>query len=175
MSKIGVLIEIDNDNDEVKKTSLGVLTAAAGGEIYALVIDGNAAKVQDKLSLYGAAHIVNITASCDTSVNPDLEADAITAAIKEFNLEALLGTASSAGKDIFARIAANMDESLVSDCVKVNIAEKRVQKSHFSGKTYATLKVDSSLLTVAGCTIFNLISLKSSISLGLISVSFLSP
>jgi len=148
MSKIGVLIEIENE--EVKNTSLGVLTAAAGGEIYALVLDGDVAKIQDKLSLYGAAHIVNLTTSCDTSTSPDLQAGAIAAAVKEYDLKAVLGTATSIGKDVFARLAATMDEPLVSDCVKVDIAEKRVKKSHFSGRTYATLKVNGSVFL---CTI----------------------
>jgi electron transfer flavoprotein alpha subunit len=148
MSKIGVLIEIENE--EVKNTSLGVLTAAAGGEIYALVLDGDVTKIQDKLSLYGAAHIVHLTTSCDASANPDLQAGAIAAAVKEYDLKAVLGTATSIGKDVFARLAAIMDEPLVSDCVKVDIAEKRVKKSHFSGRTYATLKVNGSVFL---CTI----------------------
>ena len=148
MSKIGVLIEIDNG--EVKNASLGVLTAAAGEEIHALVLNGDTVKIKDKLALYGAANIVNITASCDVSVTPDLQADAILAAVKEYELTALLGTASSTGKDIFARLAAAMDESLVSDCVKVDIAKKRVEKSHFSGRTLATLKAYGSVFL---CTI----------------------
>ncbi|MCP4673374.1 MAG: electron transfer flavoprotein subunit alpha/FixB family protein [Desulfobacula sp.] len=148
MSKIGVLIEIDNG--EVKNTSLEVLAAAAGGEIHALILDGDAAKLQDKLALYGAANIVNITASCDVSVSPDLQAGAVAAAVKEYDLEAVLGTASSIGKDLFARIAAVMDEPLVSDCVEVDIVGNRVKKSHFSGKTFATLKTDGSVFL---CTI----------------------
>ncbi len=148
MSKTGVLIEIDNG--EVKNASLGVLTAAAGEEIYALVLNGDTAKLQDRLSLYGAANIVNITASCDISVSPELQADVIAAAVKEFDLKTLIGTASSTGKDLFARVAALINEPLVSDCIKVNIAEKRVEKSHFSGKTFATLKVYGSVFL---CTI----------------------
>jgi electron transfer flavoprotein alpha subunit len=55
----------------------------------------------------------------------------------------MLGTASVAGKDLFARLAAAMDLPLVSDCVALDVAAKTARKSHFSGKTFATLKVDA--------------------------------
>ena len=142
--KTGVLIEVENNT--VKDTSLGVMTAAAGQDITALVL-GNASAVKDKLAEYGAAKIVSIPAADDS---PDLQAQILAAAVKEYDFEALLGTASATGRDLFARLAAILDEPLVSDCVQVNIAEKIVKKSHFSGKTFATLKVNGSILL---CTI----------------------
>ena len=148
MARTGILIEIENH--AVKETNLGVMTAAAGQEIYALVLGSDASAVKDKLAEYGAANIVSITAAGDFSTSPDLQAQAIAAAVKEYNFETLLGTASATGRDLFARIAAILDEPLVSDCVQVNIADKTVKKSHFSGKTFATLKVNGSVLL---CTI----------------------
>lgn len=139
MSNTGILIETENNS--VKESSLGVMTAAAGNEIFALVIDGDAAAVKDTLAQYGAATIVNLKG--DFTKSPDFTAETVVAVMKEFKLTNLLGTASSAGKDIFARIAAILDEPLVSDVVAVDLAEKRVKKSHFSGKTFATLKVNS--------------------------------
>ncbi|MBU1341742.1 MAG: electron transfer flavoprotein subunit alpha/FixB family protein [Proteobacteria bacterium] len=144
MARTGILIEIENG--AVKETSLGVMTAAAGHQIYALVQADDVPSVKDKLSEYGADNIVGIKASGDVSKSPDLEAQVLAAVIKEYDLEAFLGTASTTGKDLFARLAAILDEPLVSDCVQVNIAEKTVKKSHFSGKTFATLKVNSPLL-----------------------------
>ena len=46
--------------------------------------------------------------------------------------------------------AALLNVPLASDCVGVNFAEKTVRKSHFSGKTMATIKLNSNLLL---CTI----------------------
>jgi len=121
------------------------MTAAAGQEITALVL-GNASAVKDKLAEYGAAKIVSVTASDDFSASPDLQAEILAAVVKEYNFETLLGTASATGRDLFARLAAILDEPLVSDCVQINIAEKIVKKSHFSGKTFATLKMNGSVL-----------------------------
>jgi len=131
MARTGILIEIENNT--VKETSFGVMTAAAGEKIYAIVMDHDAVSVKDKLAEYGAAVIVNITAQGELSKSPDLQAQALAAAVKEYKLETLLGTASATGRDLFARIAAILDEPLVSDCVQINIAEKTVKKSHFSG------------------------------------------
>jgi len=145
MAKTGILIEIEND--AVKETSLGVMTAAAGQEIIALVLDANPAAVKDKLAEYGAATIMSLKAvSGDTSASPDLAAQCLAAAATEYGLDALLGTASAIGRDLFARLAAILDQPLVSDCVAVDIGAKIVKKSHFSGKTFATLKINSDLL-----------------------------
>ncbi len=148
INKTGILIEIENSL--VKETSLGVMAAAAGQEICALVLGSDAPAVKEKLAEYGAATIVGVSAASDFSTSPDLQAGALAAAVKEYGLDSLLGTASATGRDLFARIAALLNEPLVSDCVEVNIAEKKVKKSHFSGKTFATLKVNGSVLL---CTI----------------------
>ena len=145
--KTGILIEIENGM--VKETSLGVMTAGAGSEIYALVLNGDVHAAKEQLAEYGAANIVNITSSEDLSTSPDLQAEVLAEVVKEYNFDTLLGTASAIGKDLFARLAAILDEPLVSDCVKVNIAEKTAIKSHFSGKTFATLKVNASVLLCA--------------------------
>lgn len=149
MARTGILIETENNG--VKETSLGVLTAAAGQEVYALVLDADPAAVKDKLAEYGADKIVGVKAGAgDFSASPDLAVHALAAAITEYDLTALLGTASTDGKDLFARLASLMDQPLVSDCVAVTLADKMVKKSHFSGKTIANLKVNGSLFL---CTI----------------------
>ncbi len=142
MSKTGILIEIENNT--VKESSLGAMTAAAGSEVIALVVNADAAAVKDTLANYGADTIVDIKG--DLSNSADLMAEALVAIIKEYGLDSLLGTASAIGKDIFARVAAIMDEPLASDVLGVNIAEKTVRKSHFSGKIIATLKIDAAIL-----------------------------
>jgi len=145
MARTGILIE--TENGAVKDTSLGVMTAAQGQEIIALVTGDDPAALKDKLAEYGAAKIVKLTASGgDVTASPDLLVEALAAAVREFDLTALLGTASAAGKDVFARLAAFMDLPLVSDCIALDLEAKTARKSHFSGKTFATLKVDAPVL-----------------------------
>ncbi len=145
MARTGILIE--TENGMVKNTSLGVMTAAQGQEIIALVTDADPAGLKDKLAEYGAAKIVKLAASGgNVAASPDLQAEALAAAVEEFDLTAMLGTASAIGKDLFARLAALMDLPLVSDCVALDVPTKTAKKSHFSGKAFATLKVEAAVL-----------------------------
>jgi len=102
--------------------------------------DANA--VQQQLAEYGAEKIIAVKGLENHLAGPDLQAEILAAAVKEFKFEAFFGTASAIGKDLFARLAAILDEPMVSDCVEVSSKEKTVKKSHFSGKTFATLKVN---------------------------------
>ncbi|MCG8565670.1 MAG: electron transfer flavoprotein subunit alpha/FixB family protein [Desulfobacterales bacterium] len=130
---------IETEQGKVKETSLGVM-AAAGGEVIALVPGLDPAPLKEELAAHGAAKIVHLQASGgDITQNPDLAALALARAVEELGLTALLGTASTTGKDLFARLAADLDLPLISDCIKVDLAARTGTKSHFSGKTFATL------------------------------------
>ncbi|MGD9077750.1 MAG: electron transfer flavoprotein subunit alpha/FixB family protein [Desulfobacterales bacterium] len=151
MAKIGVLIE--TENDEVKKTNFGTITAARDGgknEVVALIMGVDANAVQETLAAYGAQKIVQVTVDgADLLSSPDLQARALADVIDHFGLEGLIGLASARGRDIFARLAALLKVTLVADCVGINFEDKTVRKSHFSGKTNATIKLSSDLLLCA--------------------------
>ncbi len=151
MAKIGVLIE--TEEGKFKETNCGVLTAArAGGanEAVALLLGGDGGDIQPQLAAYGADRMVSITvAQGDLDTSPDLQARALAAAMAHFDLQGLVGLASAAGRDLFARLAAQLRAPLVCDAVAVDFANGTVQKSHFSGKTLATLQLPGNPLLVA--------------------------
>ncbi len=146
MSKVGVWIETGEDG--VKEANFGVITAARGAvnaEIYAFVLDGTADECQEALQTYGVQKVVALGAdSGDLSSSPDLQAAAVAEAINHFEVTAFLGLSSAKGRDLLARVAALMDAPLVQDCIGVNLAAQTVTKSHFSGKTVATIKLNAS-------------------------------
>ncbi|MBW2660047.1 MAG: electron transfer flavoprotein subunit alpha/FixB family protein [Deltaproteobacteria bacterium] len=148
MGKVGVLIETENGT--VKKSSLGVLAAAGGSEIYGLLLDGDAHALKEQLGRYGAARIVTVQSSGGLAHSPEFQAQVLMEIIDEYGLDALLGTASANGKDLFARLAALLAVPLVSDCIKVDIEQKVATKFHFSGKTYAELRVNAPIFL---CTV----------------------
>jgi electron transfer flavoprotein alpha subunit len=80
----------------------------------------------------------------DLAASPDMQAAALVEAIRHFEVTAFLGLSSAKGRDLLARVAALMDVPLVQDCVGVDLAAKTVTKSHFSGKTVATIKFNTS-------------------------------
>ncbi len=151
MAKIGVFIE--TDKDEIKKTNFGPITAARDGgknEVVALLLGVDADSVKDILAEYGAQKIVQVTVDgADLSSSPDLQARALADVIQHFALDGLIGLASAKGRDVFARLSALLNVTLASDCVGINFDDKTVRKSHFSGKTIATIKLKSDLLLCA--------------------------
>ena len=151
MATIGILIETEDGN--VKETNFGVLTAArrqGDATIIAFVTEGSAEGAKDALGQYGAQKVVQITVDgADLSASPDLKARALAAAIDNYGLDALLGLASARGRDIFARLAAFMDLPLASDCLDADVAANTVKKSHFSGKTFATIKMFGKVMLCA--------------------------
>lgn len=151
MAKIGVLIE--TDKDEIKKTNFGIITAARNGgknEVVAFLLGVDDDSGQEPLAAYGAQKIVQVSVEgADLLSSPDLQARALADVIHHFELEGLIGLASARGRDVFARLAALLNVTLASDCVGVNFEDKTVRKSHFSGKTIATIKLSSDLLLCA--------------------------
>jgi len=148
MASIGVYIE--TGDGAVKETNFGVLTAARGqgdGVIIAFVTDAAAESAKQALEKFGAHKVVQVTVeSADLNASPDLKARALAAAVENYRLDVLMGLASAQGRDVFARLAAFMDLPLASDCLAVDVSAKTVRKSHFSGKTFATVKISSPVL-----------------------------
>lgn len=148
MATIGVLIETDGGG--VKATNYGVLTAACAAganQVIAFVADADAEAIRADLAAYGAAKVIKIGAQGgDAAASPDLMARVLDKAIDEFGLTGLLGLASAAGRDVFARLAALRELPLVNDAVGVDFGAGTVRKSHFSGKTFATIKVKAEVL-----------------------------
>jgi len=146
MSNTGILIETGAEG--IKEANFGVVTAARGAgnaEIHAFILDANADGCKEALQSYGAGKVVALGADGgDLSSSPDLQAAALVDAIKHFEISAFLGLSSAAGRDLLARVAALMDAPLVQDCMGVDLAAQTVTKSHFSGKTVATIKVNAS-------------------------------
>jgi electron transfer flavoprotein alpha subunit len=145
MSNIGVLIETGDEG--VKEANFGVITAARGdgsNEIYAFILGAAAEACKSILQEYGVQKIVELTADGgDLTSSPDLRAEALADAINHFEISALMGLSSAGGRDILARLAALMDAPLVQDCVGIDLGAKTVTKSHFSGKTLASIKFNS--------------------------------
>jgi len=144
MAKIGVLIE--TKDGEVRKTTLGVLTAARQdpeGEVYALLLDPNAEGCRGLLKQYGADRIVAIqTPEAEIASLPEGQAAVLVSAIDHFKLDALLGSSGQAGRDLLARVASLKGAPLVLDCLHVDLAKGEVRKSHFSGRTTADLRLN---------------------------------
>jgi len=143
MEKVGILIEFKDD--KIKKTNYGVITLARqqGCELYALVLNGNAAACKEQLQQYGIKKVIDIASKeGPLQWHPVKWARAVVAAMDHFGITTLCGLTSAQGKELLPRIAADLDAPLVMDCTDVVLNERAAKKSQFSGKTVATIKVN---------------------------------
>jgi electron transfer flavoprotein alpha subunit len=145
MANLGILIETGDDG--IKEANFGVITAARAGdgnELYAFVLNALIEEHKSVLQAYGVQKVVELTAeNGDLTSNPDLQAEALGAAIKHFGITAFFGLSSARGRDLLARLAASLDAPLVQDCVGIDLSAKTVTKSHFSGRTLATIRINA--------------------------------
>lgn len=146
MPKTGVLIETENGT--VKTINYGLLTAAMGNkenEVIAFITRDDAAEAKDDLAAYGVSKVVRLgLSSGNINSSPDLCAKALAAAVEEFDLQYIAGLATAPGRDIFGRLGAILDVPLVSDIQSIDYSAKTAVRSHFSGKTMATVKIEGS-------------------------------
>ncbi len=142
MEKVGVFIE--TKDKEMKMSILGVITGVRGEgfELYAFVLDGNAESYKDSLQEYGINKVVDLSADSPTAeYDPEVYAKAIVDACKGLDIKIIAGVNSAIGKDILPRVAAELNAACILDCVSVNLAEKTVVKSNYSGKTIAKVRL----------------------------------
>ena len=142
MKKIGILIE--DRNGEIKAANHGVITAAQGDdhELFALVLDGGGARYRDQLQRYGIRRVIDIRQEQGVIPwNPELWSQAVTDTMGHFGIDTLLGLASARGRDVLPQVAARLEAPLVMDCINVNLADRIVRKSQFSGKVTATMRL----------------------------------
>jgi len=148
MPRTGILLE--TDNGEIKESNYGMITAArgtGGSELYGFVIGGDAAACKEAVQKYGVCRVVEIAADAgDLATRPEMQTDALIAAMKNYDIRVLVGLSSTRGRDLMARVAAKLNAPLAVDCIGLNLDEQTVTKSHFSGKTIAKLKLSGDIL-----------------------------
>lgn len=140
MKKIGLFIEFKDGG--IKPATFGMITAARGEdhELFALVVNEDAASCRDALGDYGVSTVVDITAAAG-GWHPDGWADALAAAMDRFGLRTLLGLTTPQGRDLLPRIAAALDAPLVMDCVGVDLERNIARTTQYSGKTMAEIRL----------------------------------
>lgn len=138
MQPIGLIIEFKDGR--VKKANFGMATAARGKDrqLVALVVDASADEAKASLEVYGVNRIINISTG-KRGWDPAIQAAAVVAAVKRFEITSLIGLTSPAGRELLPRIAARLDDPLVMDCTEIDLSGHRVKTSQYSGKTIATI------------------------------------
>jgi len=148
MKNIGIIIELDNGR--VKESNLGMITLARQKDtrLFAFVAGNADGTVKEDLEAFGVTNIVNIALDQSQLDNPVSHMKAIINLLKVYDIGAVFGLTTAAGKDLLPRIAAGLDAPLVMDCFHVDLDQQRVQTSQYSGKTIATIKMTGEILVM---------------------------
>lgn len=138
---IGVIIETDGRG--LKDADLGMITLARqkDTDLFALVLNGSAQSVKEKLSSYGVSTLIDIHFQEGFQYHPEARARAVADAVKEFDIAAVFGLSMARGKDLLPRIAALQGSPLVMDCFHVDLETHVAQTYRYSGKTLAKVKL----------------------------------
>jgi len=150
MSKVFVFAE--HKNGTLKRGAMELLQAAAksGNTVVAMAVGTGADKAALEMGHHGAqeVHIVK-DASLD-GYNSELFSAAISMVLEKVQPQILLASATSAGRDLFPRIAARLKTGIASDCTELNITGDNVtaKKPMYSGKAFANVTFENSPLKI---------------------------
>ena len=149
--KMKVLVFIEQRSGKIKGSALETLTIGArlsgdAANCAAVVVGSNVEDLATQLKGYGCDHVFLADHESATNYNPLTYAAAISAAIKAFEPNVILGAASPMGRDVFPRLAARFDSGLVTDVTKVELAGDDIKcvKPMYSGKVLGNVTLPSS-------------------------------
>ena len=148
-----VLVFCEADDRGVRSASLPALTAGAalakhsGGDLVAVVIGkGMAAAAAD-----AAKHAKRVLVYDDAKLEAPLAetwAPQLADAVKRAGASALLGTASSTGKDILPRAAALLGAGMASDVTAV-LAANRFKRPAYAGNAIEEVEISGSVVVAS--------------------------
>jgi len=148
-----VLVFCEADDKGMRSASLPALTAGAalakhsGGDLVAVVIGkGMAAAAAD-----AAKHAKRVLVYDDAKLEAPLAetwAPQLADAVKRAGASALLGTASSTGKDILPRAAALLGAGMASDVTAV-LAANRFKRPAYAGNAIEDIEVSGSVVVAS--------------------------
>jgi electron transfer flavoprotein alpha subunit len=154
MGAVVVFCEVSDDGKSVRSASLPALTAAAdlakhqGGPVVAVVIGGpgvgaaaaDAAKYASRVLAYEGAAVAAPLA--------ETWAPQLADAVKRAGASALVGTATSTGKDLLPRAAALLGAGMASDVTGV-LGAKEFKRPGYAGNAIESVEVSGPVLVAS--------------------------
>jgi electron transfer flavoprotein alpha subunit len=155
MSAVVVFCEVSDDGKTVRTASLPALTAAAdlakhqGGPVVAVVIGGAgvASGAATDATRY-AARVLAYEGAALAAPLAETWAPQLADAVKRAGASALIGTATSTGKDLLPRAAALLGAGMASDVTGV-LSAQEFKRPAYAGNAIETLAVSGAVLVAS--------------------------
>ena len=156
MSKILVFTEFQATasagSGALKRSSQELLQFAAktGRPVVALALGTTAAGAVAQLAPHGAAEVMLCKDSAYDLHNPELFSIAVAEAIEKSGATLVLASTSSAGKDLFPRVAAKIGAGIISDGTEITLVgeDVKIKKPLYSGKCFATASFENTKVKI---------------------------
>jgi electron transfer flavoprotein alpha subunit len=143
-----ILIFIEHSNGRIKRSSQELLSVAqlSGHDIFAFALGSNLSEINNEAALFGVTQISIFKNNAFDNYNSELFTNAVVTILKELNPICVLAPSSSLGKDLFPRVAAQLDIACISDCVGLsfNNGQPVPVKSLYSGKCLVNVDIQNS-------------------------------
>jgi len=143
----GILVFIEERENNVKKTSLEVLSAARklaeplNEKVTALRLGSGECSVD--LAQYGADKVISAQHQLLNTYSTEAYCDTVAQVAQAEQPRIILGSASAMGRDLLPRVAAKLGVGLAQDCVEANIVEGQqleCVRPIYAGKAYARVR-----------------------------------
>jgi len=147
-----ILVYIEVRDGKVKKSSLEALSEGRrradelNTELHAVLVGHNLEGLAAESFKFGASKTYVLESSLLSHYSPSGYTQALQSLCKEINPEIILFSATSLGKDLAPRLAANLGVSMAADCIETEIKDGglEVLRPLFAGKAFATFRFKSS-------------------------------
>ena len=155
MGAVVVFCEVSDDGKGLRSSSLPALTAGAelakhhGGPVVAVVVGG--AGVAAGAGADAARYVGNVLAYEGAALAAPLAetwAPQLADAVKRAGATALVGTATSTGKDVLPRAAALLGAGMASDVTAV-LGAKELRRPAYAGNALEVVEVSSAVLVAS--------------------------
>ena len=152
---MSVLVFAETHKGQFKKAAFeavhyGYLTAQSlGGQCIAVVLSN--ASNTDQLGLYGASRVLRVLGQ-EVGFDSGVYAQILSDLASQYDAHTVIVNHSSSGKSLLGRLAVRLDAGSVSQVNSVAIGSDKgitIRKPVFSGKAFATIKVEGSKRVVS--------------------------
>lgn len=148
MSKILILAEQMSGTlqNNIKRSTLELVSVAqdAAAEITVLCMGEGATAGAEQLKSLALHSVLVYTKPDADKYNPEVYTQILAQAISQSKAEIVLGAASSLGKDLFPRVAAQLKVSILSDATSLDLKSNpvKVMRPVYSGKALASQSIE---------------------------------
>ncbi|MGQ9631768.1 MAG: electron transfer flavoprotein subunit alpha/FixB family protein [bacterium] len=147
-----ILFFAEQRDGKLRKVAFEVARASksladdVGAESIAAVVGSGVGKIASSLGEYGADRVLVAEDETFRNYSPDGYCRALVEMIRRCKPDVVLLPASSMGRDLAPRVAANLEAGLLSDCIDLKWESGKLQAKRpiYAGKLIATVVSDSS-------------------------------